>query len=103
MRFTNENKDALTDWESVQLELMDAGVEDIDEGEEGVELICGREKLGSVIEAVKRLEIEPEDSGLEWVAKETVDLDEDAGAKVENLYDALDELDDVKGVYTNEA
>lgn len=84
-----------------QLELVDAGVDDIIESKYGVELRCPVEKLQLVLEVVKKFDIEPEDSGLEWIAKEEMTLSEDDGKKVEKLYEALDELDDVEAVYTN--
>lgn len=101
-RFATDKKSSIVDWENVQLELMDAGVEDIRESEAGVELIISRENFQKMIEALGKFKIEPDDSGLEWVAKEEVELDDEASAKVEKLYEVLDELDDVRGVFTNE-
>lgn len=86
-----------------ELALMDVGVEDILEEELGIEIRCAKENLQKVLEAVQKFEVEPDESGLEWVAKETVELDEEASEKMEKLYDALDELDDVDNIYTNEA
>ena len=103
VRFTADKKTSISNWENAQLELMDAGVEDINDSEEGVELLSSRENFQKMLEAVQKLSIEPDDSGLEWVAKETVKLDEEAGEKVEKFFDILDELDDVKAVYTNES
>lgn len=102
VRFVKEKKEQIKDWESAQLELMDAGVEDIRESEDGVELVCPKENFQSVMEAIKKLNIEPDDSGLQWVAKEEVETDEPTSEKMNTLYDALYELDDVKEVYTNE-
>lgn len=84
-----------------ELELMDAGVDDIKEGGFGVELYCKIEKLQSVLEVVKKFEIKAEDSGLEWVPKEELKLSDEDEKKAEKLYEALDELDDVKSVYVN--
>ena len=82
--------------------MLDAGVLDIKEDENGVELFSAREDFQKMSEVVDKLGIEPDESGLEWIAKETVSLDEETSAKVENLYNILDELDDVRAVYTNE-
>ena len=82
---------------------MDAGVEDIKDGEDGVELFSAREDFQKMMDVVNKLGIEPDDSGLQWIAKEEVDLDDETSAKVERLYDALDELDDVREVFTNES
>lgn len=103
VRFMAGKKAQISDWDSVQLELMDAGVEDIKDSEEGVELMSSRENFQKMLEAVQKFNIEPDDSGLEWIAKETVELDEETSSKVEKLYNALDESDDVREVYTNEA
>jgi len=102
IRFTTDKKTLIKDWEKAQLELLDAGVLDIKEDENGVELFSAREDFQKMSEVVDKLGIEPDESGLEWIAKETVSLDEETSAKVENLYNILDELDDVRAVYTNE-
>jgi len=102
-RFVAEKKTAIADWENAQLELMDAGVEDIKEDEGGVELFSAREDFQKMSEAVQKLGVEPDESGLEWVAKERLDLSEEDSARIEKLCDTFDDLDDVRGVYTNEA
>lgn len=102
IRFITDKKTLIKDWEKAQLELLDAGVLDIKEDENGVELFSAREDFQKMSEVVDKLGIEPDESGLEWIAKETVSLDEETSAKVENLYNILDELDDVRAVYTNE-
>lgn len=85
-----------------ELELIDAGAGDIIESEFGLEIRCLMEKFQSVSEVVKKHNLEPESSGLEWVAKEEIKLDESASNKMQVLYDALEELEDVKEIYTNE-
>ncbi len=103
VRFTADKKAGISDWDSAQLEFMDAGVEDIKDTEDGVELFSVRENFQKMMDVIKKLNIEPDDSGLQWIAKEEVDLDDETSEKVERLYDALDELDDVENVYTNES
>ena len=85
------------------LKLIEIGAEDIIESEYGLEIRCELEKFKTVLDAVIASGLEPEDSGLEWVAKETVELDEEVKTKVEKLYEIIEELDDVKNVYTNES
>lgn len=104
IRLSKEKKDGLGEkWTELELDLMDAGVDDIVESEFGVELYSSVDKLQSVLESVKKFDIEPEDSGLEWVAKENITLAENESSSANKLYDALDELDDVESVYSNEA
>lgn len=103
VRFVADKKKEIKDWDSVQLELMDSGVEDIKEDENGVELFSTRENFQKMVGAVQKLGIEPDESGLEWIAKETIKLDEGDSERVAKFYEAIDELDDVRAVYTNEA
>lgn len=87
--------------EEFELALMDTGVDDIVEGEFGFEIRTPVEKFQRVMETVKAMDIEPEESALEWVAKETVALDTDKAASVQALYEALEDHDDVRAVFTN--
>jgi len=87
----------------LELELIDGGASDLIEGEFGLEIRCPIEKFQVVSEVVKKYGLEPESSGLEWVAKEPIALDEAISEKVSHLYEAFDEMDDVREVYTNEA
>ena len=83
--------------------MIDAGAEDIVENKDFVEIRSSVGNFQKVLEAIQSFEIEPEDSGLEWVAKEEISVDENVAGKVEALYEALDELDDVKSVYSNDS
>jgi len=79
VRFSAEKKNAISEWDDAQLTLMDAGV----------------------VEALLTLGVTPDDSSLEWVAKELVACPKEKAAQLEALLDAFDENDDVKAVYTN--
>ena len=103
IRLANEQKTKLgSKLADFELELMDAGINDMNDSEFGLEITCPVESFQKVLEVVKKYELEPESSGLEWVAKEPVTLDEETSNKISELYDELDDLDDVREVYTNE-
>lgn len=102
VRFTKEEKNKISNWENLQLELMDGGVEDILETEDGVELFSLRENFQKMLEAVEKNNIEVVDSGLEWIAKEKIELEENDSEKLAEFIDKMEDLDDVKAVYTNE-
>jgi YebC/PmpR family DNA-binding regulatory protein len=103
IRISAEKKEGLGDkWSDLELDLMDAGVDDIIENELGVEFHCVPTSFQKVLEVINSYNLEIEDSGLEWIARETVNLGEQESVSVEKLYDTLDELEDVKAVYTNE-
>lgn len=103
VRLGIEAKKAMQDWDSLELTLMDKGVQDIKESEFGVEIISAMEDLKKIVDAVIAAGAMPEDSGLEWVAKDTIDIDEGVAAKLESLLEKFEENDDVTEVYTNVA
>lgn len=102
VRIDKEVKDSMSNWEDLQLEFMDSGVEDIIESENGVELLSSRENFQKMLEAVEKNNIEVADSGLEWIAKEKVALSESDSEKVAEFIEIMEDLDDVRAVYTNE-
>jgi len=103
VRFTAEKKKHIVEWDVFELALIDAGAEDIRDSENGVEAIGPIDRLRELLQVLEKNNIEPDDSGLEWIPKETISIDEETSGKIDILYDALDELDDVKAVYTNVA
>lgn len=101
-RISLEQLQKLSSRDDFDMALIDAGVEDIVESPYGVELRGSVASLQHILEKVKSFNLETEDAGLEWVAKETMSLSEEDSEKLQNLYDALEEYDDVRAVYTNE-
>lgn len=87
--------------DTFELALMDAGVADMIDQEDGFEIRCPKESFQRVLEAVQSFVPDPTDSGLEWVAKEAVHPDDAAVEALGGLYDALQDLDDISEVYTN--
>ncbi len=102
LRFTKEHKAHIPDWESFQLELMDAGADDIIESEEGVEIFGPVESFQKINAVAVSSGVTPDDAGLEWIPKESISLEDNVSTSIEKMIDALDVLDDVKEVYTNE-
>lgn len=91
-----------SDREALELALIDAGAEDIAE-EDGLFVIYSApDKLKNILAALGDLAVEY--SGLEWIAKERIAVGDPAvKQKLEELYNSLDEDDDVNEWYTNEA
>ncbi len=100
IRFSDEKKQMIEKWEDVQLLLMDAGALDIFE-DDGVKIVSHIESLQALGKVLRENNIEPDESGLEWVAKEPLSVDEETMQKIEVLYDALSDFDDVREVYLN--
>ncbi|MFA5133476.1 MAG: YebC/PmpR family DNA-binding transcriptional regulator [Patescibacteria group bacterium] len=84
-----------------ELELIDAGAEDIKYEDEGVTVFSKPENFQKVKEIIDGLSISIETAGIEYVAKSEVELSEEDESKADQLMEALDDYDDVSEVFTN--
>ncbi|PIR73957.1 MAG: hypothetical protein COU35_05095 [Candidatus Magasanikbacteria bacterium CG10_big_fil_rev_8_21_14_0_10_47_10] len=101
VRLTDETRATIQDKDAFELAMIEAGVSDILEEDDHTEIRCPVERFAAVLDAVKAFGMEPDDSGLEWFAKESVALSAEDAAKGEHLIDVLEENDDVDSVYIN--
>jgi YebC/PmpR family DNA-binding regulatory protein len=89
------------DREALELQLIDAGADDIQSAEEGMTITTAREQLNGVLAALETAGLEPASSGLEWVTPNTIPLSDGEAKKLEAIMEALEEDDDVVTVSTN--
>jgi len=89
------------DPEEVALVAIDAGAEDIEIGEGMVEVYTRVEDFKEVQEVLSAASCKIASAELSWLPQTTASLDEDETAKVMRLLEALEELDDVQGVFSN--
>lgn len=87
--------------EEVELLLIDAGAEDIEKIDDSIIIYTNPLKLQQTKENLDRHNIKIESAELEFVAKEKMDIDEETKNKLEKIFDALDDLNDVVDYYTN--
>ncbi|NCN07792.1 YebC/PmpR family DNA-binding transcriptional regulator [Candidatus Falkowbacteria bacterium] len=88
--------------EDLELNLIDAGAEDIKKSDDGLEIITASDKLQEVEKNIKKLNIEINESLLGFKPKDELNIiDQDAQDKIEKLYNTIDDLDDVNNIYTN--
>ena len=98
------------DVEELELELIDYGLEEIEEDVEPQE--NGEDKpilriygeftsFGELSKAFEERGIEPKKSTLEYIANTPIELDEEKLEEIEELIEKLEEDDDVQTVYTN--
>ncbi len=98
------------DMEELELDLIDYGLEEIEEDVEPHE--NGEDKqilrifgeftsFGDLSKAFEERGIEPKSSKLEYIANSTIELSEEQMEEVDVLIDKLEEDDDVQAVYTN--
>lgn len=80
---------------------LDASAEDVEEGEEGLEIITDASDLMKVRQALLDGGLTVQVAELRYLPTTTVAVEGDDAAKLEKLLDALDDLDDVTAVHTN--
>jgi len=94
-----ENKEM--DKDDFELEMIEAGADDIDFGDDEIIIQTKIEDLKNILEKLKEINLELEDSGLVWEAKEKVAVDDSVREKISKLFDKLEDNDDVEDYFTN--
>jgi YebC/PmpR family DNA-binding regulatory protein len=90
------------DEDELMLAAADAGAEDVEREETSFRVTCPPEQLTAVREALEAGGFPVEDAQPTMLPKTTVAVDDEAVArKIVRLMDALEENDDVQGVYAN--
>lgn len=89
------------DEDSLMLEAIEAGAEDMEADEELVEIFTAPSQLKVVKETLEALGYKFEDSGITMVPDNTVDIPPERAEQALRLLEALEDLDDVQEVYTN--
>jgi YebC/PmpR family DNA-binding regulatory protein len=87
------------DLEELELELIDHGIEEIFEDEDGVLIYAPFESFGDIQSYIETNNIEILSSGFERIPQVTKKLSEEEAADVEKLLEKLEEDDDVQNVY----
>lgn len=87
------------DMEELELELIDFGVEEIFEDEDGVLIYAPFESFGAIQNFLESNEIEILSSGFERIPQVTKTLSPEQAADVEKLLEKIEEDDDVQNVY----
>ncbi len=87
--------------EDALLQVLDAGAEDASEEEGEIIVYTNAKDLAKVREEIVSGGLEVKDAGLEYVPKNTVELDSEKSEKMLKLLDLIDDLDDVINVSTN--
>jgi transcriptional/translational regulatory protein YebC/TACO1 len=87
--------------ERFELNLIDVGVQDIQNDEEGMTIFTKIEDLQKVKKFLEEKEIETESAEIEYVAKEEMNLSGEDKEKVRGFVEALEDNEDVADYYTN--
>lgn len=98
--FEIEKTDSI-DIEELELELIDAGLEEIDENEGTLYLYADYTSFGSLNEALEGMEIKVQKANLQRIPTSPVSYTEEQLEDIEKLLDKLEEDDDVQAVFNN--
>jgi transcriptional/translational regulatory protein YebC/TACO1 len=89
------------DLEEMELELIDTGLEELDENEGTLYVNGDYTSFGSLQEALEGMGIEVKKASLQRIPNNPQSFTEEQMEEVEKLIDKLEEDDDVQAVYTN--
>ncbi len=89
--------------EDAMMTVLDAGAEDVDEAEDGLEIITAPSDLMKVRQALLDAGLTVTEAELKYIPNTTVELSPEDSEKLEKLLDAIDDLDDVTAVHCNAA
>lgn len=98
--FELEKTDEL-DLEELELELIDAGLEDIEQQEEVIYLYADYTNFGTLSKALEEKGIEVKKSNLERIPTTPVEFSEEQMEEIEKMLDKIEDDDDVQQVFTN--
>lgn len=87
--------------DELMMTALDAGAEDVVEEDDGTTIYTASTDLMKVRNALVEAGTEIDSAELQYVATNNVPVNDEVGAKLEKLLDAVDDLDDVVAVHTN--
>nr|MBD3621571.1 YebC/PmpR family DNA-binding transcriptional regulator [Sunxiuqinia sp.] len=89
------------DLEELQLELIDAGLEEVEQNEDMVYVYGDYTSFGTLSHGLEELKIEVKKSSLQRIPTSAVEFSEEQLEDIEKLLDKIEEDDDVQQVFTN--
>lgn len=89
------------DLEELELELIDAGLEEIESDEDQITIYGDYTNFGSLNDALEQMGIEVSKATLKRLPTSPIELSEEQMDEVEKMLDKLEEDDDVQAVFTN--
>jgi len=89
--------------EEAMMTVLEAGAEDVEEAEDGLEIVTAPSDLMKVRQALIDAGLTVNEAELKYIPTNTIELSDEDGEKLGKLLDAIDDLDDVTAVHTNAA
>jgi transcriptional/translational regulatory protein YebC/TACO1 len=81
--------------------ILEAGADDLVTEDDYFEVTTDVDSFETVRKTLVDVGLEIENASLQWIAKNTIEIEGEAAEKVEKLFDMLDDSDDVQNVYFN--
>lgn len=97
----NELTEKKINWEELELEMIDAGLDDSEKEEEGITLYTKVENLNQLRNFLEGKGLKLESAEIEYVAKDKIALAPEDENKIEKIMEELDDNEDVSDYYTN--
>jgi transcriptional/translational regulatory protein YebC/TACO1 len=98
--FEFQKKDGLN-IEELELELIDAGLEEIEENEDTIYCYADYTNFGSMSQALEGLKIDVTKANLQRIPNTPVEYSEEQLVDIEKLIDKLEDDDDIQSVFNN--
>jgi YebC/PmpR family DNA-binding regulatory protein len=89
------------DPDEFELEIIDAGVEDVEIEDDVLVITTALEDFGNVQKKLEELKVEPESAALQRIPQDTKQLEPEQALKLMKVIDDFEEDDDVQNVYHN--
>lgn len=89
--------------EEAMMAALEAGAEDVEEAEDGLEIVTASSDLMKIRQALIDGGLTVTEAELKYIPTNTLELSDEDGEKLGKLLDAIDDLDDVTAVHTNAA
>lgn len=99
--FTIDKSQVKLSWDDFELEMIDAGAEEIDQDENEIYITTAFEDFGSMNHKLENLKIEAKNSELQRIPNTTKSLTLEQAKDIIKLLDKFEEDDDVQNVYHN--
>jgi YebC/PmpR family DNA-binding regulatory protein len=87
--------------EEFELEMIDAGVEEIEADDDMLMIYCPLEAFGAVQTKLEDMNIQPQNAELQRIPNNTQKVDVETAQKVMKMIDAFEDDDDVQNVFHN--
>lgn len=87
--------------DDIEMDLIDAGAEDISVEDEFITVTTAMEDFGPMMKKLEELGIQPENADLQRIPNDTVKLDVETARKIMKIVDLFEDDDDITSVYHN--